>query len=125
MARPDMHELVELTPDAVAEIRHWLLVLAADPSAPAWDPAEDYQAPHALHAAAQWLTDNGHAGGLEVFLVAVLLAMFSIGVRLELDTAGDALGADCGLLVDLERLARECSLETWPSVADAPGDGDE
>jgi hypothetical protein len=120
-----MHELVELTPDAVSEIRHWLLVLAADPAAPAWDPADDHETPHALHAAAQWLTDNGHGGGLEVFLVAVLLAMFSINVRCELETAGDALGTDRAMLIDLERLARECSPGTWWAAADRLRDGDE
>ena len=109
--------VVELTSDAVTEIRHWLLVLAADPAAPAWDPAEDYETPHALHAAARWLTDNGHGGGLELFLVAILLAMFSIGVRCELESAGNPLGTDRPVLIDLERLARECMGEDAPRGA--------
>jgi hypothetical protein len=120
-----MHELVELTSDAVTEVRHWLLVLAGDPAAPAWDPAEEYDTPHALHAAAQWLTDNGHGGGLEVFLVAVLLAMFSIGIRCELETTGEALGTDYAFLIDLERLARECSLETGSAAGEGVRDEDE
>jgi hypothetical protein len=120
-----MQELVELTPEAAVQIQRWLLLLAADPAAPAWDPAEDYETPHALHAAAGWLTDNGHGGGLEEFLVAVLLAMFTINVRSELETAGEALGTDHASLIDLERLARECSLETWSAAGDGLRDGDE
>jgi len=109
--------VVQLTPDAVTEIRHWLLLLAADPAAPAWDPAEDYETPNALHAAAQWLTDNGHGGGLELFLVAILLAMFSISVRSELENAGGGLDPDRPLLIDLERLAREFMGEDAPRGA--------
>jgi len=120
-----MRELVELTPEAVVQIQRWLLLLAADPAAPAWDPAEDYETPLALHAAAEWLTDNGHGGGLEEFLVAVLLAMFTIKVRCELDAAGEAQGTDYALLIDIGRLAREYSLETWSPAGERLGDGDE
>jgi hypothetical protein len=72
---------LELTPEAVRELRHWLLLLAADDTSPKWSPIEDYGTPDALRAAARWLVDTGHSHGLDVDLVGVLLALFSIDLR--------------------------------------------
>ena len=81
-----MHDLdIELTPRAIAEIRRWILLLAADDTAPSWDPVEPYLTPDALRAAAGWLADHGHSQGLDRDLVGVLLAVFSISARAEMD----------------------------------------
>jgi hypothetical protein len=105
---------VELTPSALAQIRRWLLLLAGDDTAPAWDPAENHDAPESLQAAAQWLVDNGHGGALDDRLVAVLLALFSINLRWRIETEIEGRfipqGADSIWLVDLDRLARDCAL---------------
>ena len=74
---------LELTPHAVAEIRRWILLLAADATAPAWNPVENYSSPDALRAAAAWLVDNGHSDELNQELVGVLLALFSSTLRAE------------------------------------------
>ena len=72
---------VELTPQALAQIRRWLLLLAGDDKAPAWDPGENHDTPESLQAAARWLVDNGHGGAMGDQLVAVLLALFSMNLR--------------------------------------------
>jgi hypothetical protein len=74
----------ELTPQAVAPIRHWILLLAADNTAPAWNPATDYGTPDTLRAAARWIVDNGHGREMDHMLVGVLLALFSINLRSEM-----------------------------------------
>jgi hypothetical protein len=76
---------IELTPRAIAEIQRWILLLAADDHAPSWDPVEPYLTPDALRAAAEWLADHGHSRGLDRDLVGVLLAVFSVSVRAEMD----------------------------------------
>ena len=105
---------VELTPRALAQIRRWLLLLAGDDTAPAWDPGENHDTPESLQAAAEWLVDNGHGGTLDDRLVAVLLALFSINLRWKIETEIEGRfipqGADSGWLVDLDRLARDCAL---------------
>ena len=105
---------VELTPSALAQIRRWLLLLAGDDAAPAWDPAENHDAPESLQAAAEWLVDNGHGGALDDQLVAVLLALFSIYLRWRIETEIEGRfipqGAGNVWLVDLDRLARDCAL---------------
>jgi hypothetical protein len=82
MRRPDLD--IEPTPQAVARIRHWIVLLAGDPTAPAWNPIEDYATPDTLRAAARWLVDHGHTGPLDFELVGVLLALFSITFRHEM-----------------------------------------
>lgn len=105
---------VELTPQALAQIRRWLLLLAGDDTAPAWDPAENHDTPESLQAAAQWLVDNGHGGAMDDQLVAVLLALFSINLRWKIETEIEGRfipqGTDNVWLVDLDRLARDCAL---------------
>ena len=105
---------VELTPSALAQIRRWLLLLAGDDTAPAWDPGENHDTPESLQAAARWLVDNGHGGAMDDQLVAVLLALFSINLRwrIETDIEGRFIpqGAGNVWLVDLDRLARDCAL---------------
>ena len=76
---------IELTPRAIAEIRRWILLLAADDTAPSWDPVEPYLTPNALRAAAEWLADHCHSRGLDSDLVGVLLAVFSMSARAEMD----------------------------------------
>jgi hypothetical protein len=76
---------IEPTPLAVARVRHWIVLLAADETAPTWNPVEDYSTPATLRSAARWLVDNGHAGALDFDLVGVLLALFSITFRSEMD----------------------------------------
>jgi hypothetical protein len=68
----------------VARIRCWIALLAADVRAPAWNPVEDYRTPETLRAAARWLVDNGHVPDMDHELVCVLLALFSINLRLEM-----------------------------------------
>ncbi|HEY7621212.1 MAG TPA: hypothetical protein VH834_15650 [Solirubrobacteraceae bacterium] len=82
-----MHELeadIELSTQAVARIRRWIVLLAADETAPTWSPVEDYSTPETLRAAARWLVDHGHTGALDFDLVGVLLALFSINLRVEM-----------------------------------------
>jgi hypothetical protein len=80
---------IELTPEAVTELRRWLLLLAADETAPNWNPIDDYATPDALRAAAHWLVDNGHSDGMDVDLVGVLLALLSIDLRAQMTTEVD------------------------------------
>ena len=82
MRNPELD--IEPTPQAVARVRHWIALLAADETAPTWSPVEDYGTPARLRAAARWLVDNGHAGTLDFELVGVLLALFSITFRSEM-----------------------------------------
>ena len=113
---------VELTPQALAQIRRWLLLLAGDDKAPAWDPGENHDTPESLQAAAQWLVDNGHGGAMDDQLVAVLLALFSMNLRwrIEAEIEGRFIphGADDVWLVDLDRLARDCALTARSPSAD-------
>jgi hypothetical protein len=113
---------VELTPQALAQIRRWLLLLAGDDKAPAWDPGENHDTPESLQAAAQWLVDNGHGGAMDDQLVAVLLALFSINLRwrieAEIEGRFTAHGADYVWLVDLDRLTRDCALTARSPSAD-------
>jgi hypothetical protein len=103
--------MIELTPQAAAQVRDWLLLLAADDAAPTWRPAESYDSPAPLRAAAHWLVDNGHGGGLDAEVVAVLLALFSIGFRAQLeDETEGRLTVQRSMLVsvsDLERVLRD------------------
>jgi hypothetical protein len=80
--RPEIE--IEVTPQAVARIQCWIALLAADQTAPAWSPVEDYRTPDTLRAAAQWLVDNGHVTEMDHELVCVLLALFSINLRSEM-----------------------------------------
>lgn len=80
--RPEIE--IEVTPQAVARIRCWIALLAADPTAPAWNPVEDYRTPETLRAAARWLVDSGHVPEMDHELVCVLLALFSINLRSEM-----------------------------------------
>ena len=113
---------VELTPRAWAQIRRWLLLLAGDDTAPAWDPGKNHDTPESLLAAARWLVDNGHGGAMDHQLVAVLLALFSINLRskIEAEIEGRVIppGADYVWLVDLDRLARDCALTARSPSAD-------
>jgi hypothetical protein len=86
-AGPVREPKIELTPQAIAEVRRWLLLLAADDAAPAWSPVEDYPTPETLRAAARWLVDNGHCRGMDDELVGVLLALFSIDLRWQMKAA--------------------------------------
>jgi hypothetical protein len=113
---------VELTPQALSQIRRWLLLLAGDDTAPAWDPGENHDTPESLQTAARWLVDNGHGGAMDDQLVAVLLALFSVNLRrtIEAEIEGRfiAHGADYVWLVDLDRLARDCALTARSPSAD-------
>jgi hypothetical protein len=106
--------VVELTPEAVAQIQRWLVLLAGDITAPAWDPVENYETPESVRAAAQWLVDNGHGCGMDDQLVAVLLVLFSMNLRwkveAEIEVRFISPGADHVWTIDLDRLARECAL---------------
>jgi hypothetical protein len=67
--------MTRLTPQAMAQTRRWVMLLATDARAPAWSPLVRYDTPQPLRDAAQWLVDEGHAPGLKHELVCVLLAM--------------------------------------------------
>jgi hypothetical protein len=103
--------LIELTPQAIAQVRHWLLLLASDPTAPEWSPAESQDTPASLRAAARWLVDNGHGGVMDADVVGVLLASFSISFQAQLkaDLAGRSVVRRAGLVSvsELERMLRE------------------
>src|SRR5262245_47205009 len=99
--------MIELTAHAAAQVRQWLLLLAADPAAPKWGPAESYDSPAALRAAAGWIAVNGYGGGLNAEFVAVLLALFSIDFRdrLQAELEGrPAPGARFVSVTELERM---------------------
>ena len=103
--------LIELTPQAAAQVRQWLLLLAADAAAPDWRPAESYDTPESLRAAARWLVDNGHGYAMDAEVVAVLLALFSISFRAQLQAGaeGRSLGERAAFVSvsDLERVLRD------------------
>jgi hypothetical protein len=83
--------MTTLTPQAVAQTRRWVNLLATDDTAPAWSPLVDHSTPESLRAAAQWIVDRGHAPGLRHEMVCVLLALFAIDVAPE--AYGDVGGA--------------------------------
>jgi hypothetical protein len=66
----------ELTPLARTQVRHWIMLLAADDTAPAWNPFVRYSTPATLRSAACWLVDNGHASEMTDEMVCILLALF-------------------------------------------------
>ena len=68
----------ELTPQTVAQIRHWVILLETSETAPAWDPTARQRTPEALRSAAWWLVANGHAPQLSHELVCVLLALYTV-----------------------------------------------
>jgi hypothetical protein len=72
--------MTALTPQAVAQTRRWVTLLATDDTAPGWSPFVGYSTPESLRAAAQWLVDRGHAPGLQHEMVCILLALFVIDV---------------------------------------------
>ena len=88
--------MTELTPQAVAQTRRWVTLLATDDTAPAWSPLVGYSTPDSLRAAAQWLVDRGHAPGLQHEMVCILLALFVIDVAPEMygDVGGTFIPQD-------------------------------
>jgi hypothetical protein len=108
--------MIELTSQGCAQVREWLLLLAADPAAPTWRPDETYFTPASLRAAADWLVGNGHGCGLDADVVAVLLASFSIGFQAQLadevDGPADAQPTMLVSVSDLERALRERARKT-------------
>jgi len=98
--------MIELTSQAAAQVRQWLLLLAADPAAPKWGPAESYDSPAALRAAAGWIAVNGHGGGLSADFVAVLLALFSIDFRDRLKAEIEGRSAPRTTFVSVTELER-------------------
>jgi hypothetical protein len=98
--------MIELTPEAAAQVRQWLLLLAADPAAPKWAPAESYDSPAALRAAAGWIVVNGHGAGLNAEFVAVLLALFSVDFRHRLQAELDGRAPRPSTLVSITELER-------------------
>ena len=68
-----------------------MMLLATDDTAPAWTPVVQHSTPETLRRAARWLADHGYAPGMDREMVGILLAMFMIGIRLELD---DDAGAE-------------------------------
>jgi len=77
-----------LTPQALAQIRRWMMLLATDATAPAWTPVVRCSTPETLRRAARWLVEHGHAPGMNADMVGILLAMFMIDVPMEaLDAA--------------------------------------
>ena len=116
--------VVELTPEAVAQIQRWLLLLAGDVTAPAWDPVENYETPESVRAAAQLLVDNGHGCAMDDQLVAVLLVLFGMNLRWKIEAEIEGRptppGADHVWTIDLDRLARECALAARSPSAEEP-----
>ena len=88
--------MTALTPQAVAQTRRWVTLLATDDTAPAWSPFVGYSTPESLRAAAQWLVDRGEAPGLQHEMVCILLALFVIDVALEMycDVGGTFIPQD-------------------------------
>ena len=77
-----------MTPQALAQIRRWMTLLATDVTAPAWTPVVRCSTPETLRRAARWLVEHGHAPGMNADMVGILLAMFMIDVPAEaLDAA--------------------------------------
>ena len=60
------------------------MLLAADDTAPAWNPFVRYSTPATLRSAARWLVDNGHASEMNDEMVCILLALFVGDVPLEM-----------------------------------------
>ena len=85
--------MTTLTPQALAQTRRWVTLLATDDSAPAWSPFIGSSTPESLRAAAQWLVDGGHTPGLQHEMVCVLLALYVVDVAPETDAYGDVGGA--------------------------------
>ena len=77
--------MTRLTPQAVAQTRRWVMLLATDDTAPPWHPHVGYSTPNSLRAAAQWLIDHGHAPGLKHEMVCVLLAIFAVEAMSQMD----------------------------------------
>ncbi len=98
--------MIELTPQAVAQVRQWLLLLAADPAAPRWTPADNYDSPVALRAAAGWIVVKGHGCGLNAEFVAVLLSLFSIDFRERRQAELEGRSAPRSMLVSMSELER-------------------
>ena len=88
--------MTALTPQAVAQTRRWVILLATDDTAPGWSPFVGYSTPESLRAAAQWLVDRGHAPGLAHEMVCILLALFVIDVAPEMygDVGGTFIPQD-------------------------------
>jgi hypothetical protein len=66
-----------LTPEAVAQTRVWTSLLLTDVTAPTWFPHVDYPTPEPLRAAARWLVERGHAEGMQLEMVCILLALYA------------------------------------------------
>ena len=77
--------MTRLTPQAMAQTRRWVMLLATDSGAPAWSPFVRYSTPQPLRDAAQWLVDEGYAPGLQHEMVCVLLAIFAVEAMSEMD----------------------------------------
>jgi hypothetical protein len=80
----------ELTPQAVAQIRRWIMLLATDDTAPAWIPVVQRSTPFSLRRAALWIVERGHAPGMDPDMVGILLALFMIDIPLDLSAEDEA-----------------------------------
>jgi hypothetical protein len=80
--------MTRLTPQAVAQTRRWVMLLATHSGAPAWSPFVLYATPQPLRDAARWLVDEGHAPGLQHEMVCVLLAIFAVEAMSEMEREG-------------------------------------
>lgn len=77
--------MTRLTPQAMAQTRRWVMLLATDSGAPAWSPFVRYGTPQPLREAARWLVDEGYAPGLQHEMVCILLAIFAVEAMSEMD----------------------------------------
>lgn len=75
----------ELTPHAVARVRRWMNLLATDESAPRWDPTVNRSTPESLRRVAWWLVSNGEAPDMTHEMVCILLALYIVDHRDELE----------------------------------------
>lgn len=72
-----------MTPQALAQLRRWMMLLTTDATAPPWTPIVRHSTPETLRRAARWLVEHGHAPGMTADMVGVLLAIFMIDVPQE------------------------------------------
>ena len=77
-----------MTPQALAQLRRWMMLLTTDATAPPWTPVVRHSTPETLRRAARWLVEHGHTPGMTADMVGVLLAIYMVDVPLEgLDSA--------------------------------------
>ena len=62
----------------MARLRRWMMLLAGDETAPAWNPTLTFSTPESLRGAAWWLVENGHAAELDHEMVCILLALYIV-----------------------------------------------